>query len=99
MNTEIKVNGLNWPLRLGPYATLLGPANNLGSFRWYYGFFSREDENYDLKCFKLDGFSRMIAFGKLDNLSIDILNSEKQKSQTIAKCIRNAQPFQQKAIV
>lgn len=93
MNTEIKVKGLNWPLRQGPYATLLGPINNLGKFRWYYGFFSREDGGYDLRCIKFDSFSQMTAFGKLDNLPVDILNSEKQKSRMIAKCIRNAQPF------
>ncbi len=93
MNPVVQVKGLNWPLRQGAYTSLLGPVNNLGKFRWYYGFFSREDGNYDLRCVKVNGYLQMVAAGKLDNLSIVSANPEKQKSRLIAKCIRNAKPL------
>lgn len=93
MNTVVQVKGLKWPLKQGAYTTLLGPVNNLGEFRWYYGFLSREDGNYDLRCIKVNSLLQMVAVGRLDNFSIAPANSEKQKSQLIAKCIRNAQPL------
>ena len=34
MNTTFAVKGLEWPKTLGAF-TLMGPVNNLGSWRWY----------------------------------------------------------------
>lgn len=88
---HVQVKGLNWPAKQGPHTTLLGPVNNLGKFRWYYGFFSSFDRYFDLRCVKVNHLFEVIAIGKLDNLSIDAFDSEKQKSRVIAKCIRNAE--------
>lgn len=88
----VQVKGLSWPAKQGPHTTLLGPVNNLGKFRWYYGFFSRMDRCFDLRCVKVNHLLEAIAIGRLDNLSIDLLDSQKQKS-LIAKCIRKAEPL------
>ena len=34
MNTTFAIKGLKWPKTLGIY-TLMGPVNDLGSWRWY----------------------------------------------------------------
>lgn len=34
MNTTFAIRGLKWPKTLGAF-TLMGPVNNLGSWRWY----------------------------------------------------------------
>jgi len=92
MDTVIQVKGLNWPAKQGPHTTLLGPVNNLGKFRWYYGFFSSMDRCLNLRCVKINHLLEVIAIGKLDNLSVEVC--QKQKSRLIAECIRKVQSLQ-----
>lgn len=90
---EIQVKGLDWPAVLGPRTTLLGPVNNHGKFRWYYSLSTYMDRYFELRCFKVNHLLETIATGRLDNLSIDAFNAEKQRSRLIAKCIRKAEPL------
>ena len=62
---QFRVQGLEWPLTLGPYK-LMGPANRLGAWRWYErqfeeGMTQRIKVNHllkpiDLKAFCEDSF-------------------------------------------
>lgn len=58
--TQVKVQGLKWPLTLGPYK-LMGPVNNLGAWRWYErqfeeGMTQRIKVNHLLKAIDLKAF-------------------------------------------
>jgi len=57
--THLKVQGLEWPLMLGHYK-LMGPANKLGSWRWYEckfdGMTQRVKVNHLLEPIDLKGF-------------------------------------------
>jgi hypothetical protein len=89
---EVQVKGLNWPKMDASRGFLLGPANNLGRFRWYYKFWPCLDQDFGLTCSKVDGSFGIVSVGRICHLRVSAADLESQRSRLIAKCIREARP-------
>jgi hypothetical protein len=89
---EAQVNGFNWPRMIAGRGFLLGPANNLGRFRWYSKFWPFLGQGGGLTCSKVDSSFRLIAVNKIDYLCVSPADFQGQRLRLIAKCIREAGP-------
>lgn len=89
---EIQAEGFNWPKMNAGRGFLLGPANNLGRFRWYYKFWPFLGQDGGLTCSKVDSSFRLIAVNRIDYLCVSPADFQNQKPRLIAKCIRGARP-------
>jgi hypothetical protein len=89
---EVQVNGFNWPKMIAGRGFLLGPASNLGRFRWYYRFWPFLGERGGLDCSKVDSSLRLIAVNRIDYSCSSQADLESQRPRLIARCIRGARP-------